>query len=119
MPMEQETLESLINGFSFIMSIMFVVVLLLMIRRKTYRVAYGLTLCFLLFFSWAVMQALKAIRFDVNHPMASEEISLHLGIAGVLWAISMIFLLAGLINFSSRGKNKEDIKTNGDFVETK
>ncbi|WP_369436345.1 hypothetical protein [Lysinibacillus fusiformis] len=48
---------------------------------------------------------LNTISFDVNNPMASEEISLCLGIVGVLSAVSMLFLLFGLTNFSSARKN--------------
>jgi len=97
----------LIGGFSILMGIAFIVVILLMFskKRKPFRVAYGLVIGFFVFFSWAISQALNAISFDVNHPMASEEISLRLGIAGVLWAVSMFFLLFGLINFSSISKN--------------
>ena len=97
----------LIGGFSILMGIAFIVVILLMFskKRKPFRVAYGLVIGFFVFFSWAISQALNAITFDVNHPMASEEISLRLGIAGVLWAVSMFFLLFGLINFSSISKN--------------
>jgi hypothetical protein len=107
MPMEQETMGMLIGGFSIIMGIAFIVVLLLMFskKRKPFRVAYGLVIGFFVFFSWAISQALNAISFDVNYPMASEEISLRLGIAGVLWAVSMLFLLFGLISFSSIRKN--------------
>ena len=107
MPMEQETMGMLIGGFSIIMGIAFIVVILLMFskKRKPFRVAYGLVIGFFVFFSWAFSQALNAISFDVNHPMASEEISLRLGIAGVLWAVRMLFLLFGLINFSSISKN--------------
>jgi hypothetical protein len=102
MPMEQETMGMLIGGFSTIMGISFIVVLLLLFSKKgkSYRMAYGLVIGYLVFFSWAVSQALKAISLDVNHPMATEEISLKLGIAGVLWAISMVFLVLGLMKFS-------------------
>lgn len=107
MPMEQETMGMLIGGFSIVMVIAFIVVLLLMFskKRKPFRVSYGLVIGFFVFFSWAMSQVLNAIRFDVNHPMASEEISLRLGIAGALWAVSMLFLLLGLIKFSSIRKN--------------
>lgn len=103
MPMEQETMGMLIGGFSIIMSIAFLVVILLMFskKRKSFRVAYGLII---VFFSWAISQALNAISFDVNHPMASEEISIRLGIAGVLWAVSMLFLLFGLKIFHLSGR---------------
>jgi hypothetical protein len=93
------------------MGITFIVVLLLLFskKRKSLRMAYGLVVGYLVFFSWAVSQALNAISFDVNHPMASEEISLRLGIAGVLWAISMLFLVLGLIKFSF--PQKTNVKT--------
>ncbi|WP_240620219.1 hypothetical protein [Peribacillus acanthi] len=102
MPMEQETMGMLIGGFSIIMGITFIVVILLLFskKRKSYRAAYGLVIGYLVFFSWAVIRALDAISFDVSHSMASEEISLRLGITGVLWAISMAFLVLGLIKFS-------------------
>lgn len=112
MPMEQETMGMLIGGFSIIMGITFIVVLLLLFskKRKSFRMAYGLVMGHLVFFSWAVSQALNAISFDVIHPMASEEISLRLGITGVLWAISMVFLVLGLIKFSfSKKTNLETI----------
>jgi predicted ferric reductase len=102
MPMEQETMGMLIGGFSIILGITFIVVLLLLFskKREEFRLAYGLVVVHLVFFSWAVSEGLNAITFDVNHPMAAGEISLRLGIAGVLWAISMIFLVLGLIKFS-------------------
>jgi hypothetical protein len=106
MPMEQETMGMLIGGFSIIMGITFIVVLLLLFskKRKSFRMAYGLVMGHLIFLSWAVSQALNAINFDVNHPMASEEISLRLGTAGVLWAFSMLFLVLSLIRFSNTQK---------------
>jgi hypothetical protein len=102
MPMEQETMGMLIGGFSIIIGVTFIIVLVLLFSksRRPFRLAYTLVILFLMFFSWSVGQALKAISFDVNHPMASEEISLRLGISGILWAISMFFLILGLIKFS-------------------
>lgn len=107
MPMEQETIGMLIGGFSTIMAIAFIVVLILMFsqKRKPFRLAYGLVIGYFVFFSLAFSQAINAIRFDVTHQMASEEISLRLGIAGVLWAVSMLFLLFSLIKFSSTRKH--------------
>jgi len=104
--MEQETMGLLIGGFSIIMGITLIVVLLLLFskKRKSFRLAYGLVIGHLIFFSLSVSQALNAISFDVNHPMASEEISLRLGVTGVLWAISMAFLVLGLIKFSNLKK---------------
>jgi hypothetical protein len=113
MPMEQETMGLLIGGFSIIIGVSFMIVLVLLFskKRKPFRMAYTMVIGFLLFFSWAVSQAIKAISVDVNHPMASEEISLHLGISGVLWAISMFFLVLGLIKFSfTKTTNAETIQ---------
>jgi hypothetical protein len=107
MPMEQETIGLLVGGFLIIMGITFLIVLLQLFskKRKSFRTAYGLVLCYLILFSFAVYQVLRAIRFDVSHPMASEEISLRLGMAGVLWAVSMLFLVLVLIKFSFSWKN--------------
>lgn len=102
MPMEQETMGMLVGGFSIVMGITFIVVLLLLFsnKQKPFRTAFGLVIGYLVFFSWAVIRALDAISFDVSHPKASEEISLRLGITGVLWAISMVFLVLSFIKFS-------------------
>lgn len=107
MPMEQETMGMLIGGFSVIIGIAFIVVLVLMLskKRQPFRSANAFVIGFLVLFTWAISHALKAISFDINHPMASEEISLSLGFAGALWAISMLFLLVGIIKFSSTQKS--------------
>ncbi|MCZ8537088.1 hypothetical protein M9R32_07850 [Paenisporosarcina quisquiliarum] len=104
--MEEETMGMLIGGFSIVMGLSFIVVLWLIFskERKSFKVAYAWVLGFFVFFSLAISQALQTLRFDMNHPMASEEISLRLGITGVLWAISMLFLLVGLSKFSSTMK---------------
>jgi uncharacterized membrane protein YczE len=111
MPMEQETMGMLIGGFSIIMGIAFIVVLVLMFskQRQHFRMAYGFVIGYFIFFTWAISHGFNAINFDVNHLMASEEISLSLGIAGVLWAISMLFLVMGIIKLSS--VNKTTIET--------
>lgn len=102
MPMEQETMGLLIGGFSIVMGITFMIVLRMLFskKRKSFRAAYGLVMCHLILFSLAVYQTLRAMSFDGNHPMASEGISFRLGLAGILWAISMVFLILGLIKFS-------------------
>ncbi|CEG26181.1 hypothetical protein [Bacillus sp. B-jedd] len=102
MLMEQETMGLLTGGFSLIMGVALVIVLLLLFSKKGKgnRLAYGFVIVFFAFFSWAVSHALDAISFNVDHPMASEEISLRLGTAGVLWGVSMLFLMVGLVKFS-------------------
>lgn len=80
MPMEQETMGMLIGGFSMIMCTAFIVVLVLMFskKRQSFRVAYAFVIGFFAIFTWATSHIFNAISFDVNHPMASEEISLSL-----------------------------------------
>ncbi|WP_051529940.1 hypothetical protein [Anoxybacteroides tepidamans] len=109
MPMEQETLGMLIGGFSLVMGISFIIVFRLFLSRarKPLRIVYGFILAYFIFFSSAVVKTLEAIMFDVNHLMASEEISWRLGTAGVLWAISMVFLLLGIIKVPPVFTNKE------------
>ncbi|WP_066175227.1 hypothetical protein [Bacillus marinisedimentorum] len=108
MPMEQETLGMLNAGFLVVMGAAFIVVILLFFSKsqKRNRTAYGLVFVHFVFLSFAIHNALKAISFDTGHPMASEEISLRLGIAGVLWAVAMLFLLSALFSFSYKREEK-------------
>lgn len=105
MPLEEEVIGLLIGGFSIIMGIAFLTVLFLCIRNKGNRAAYLWTLLHLLFFSIAANFALKAISFDYNYPMASEEISLQIGISGVVWTLSMLCLIVGIFHFSKQKRN--------------
>lgn len=104
MPMEQETLGLLVGGFSSVFGIMVLTTLLLWHRSSTNNTAYAAVLAHFLFLSIALYFLLKAITFNVDHPMASEEISLRFGISGIIWSLSMVCLLIGLIKFSSTKK---------------
>jgi hypothetical protein len=104
MPLEQEVFSLLIGGYSIIMGIAFLTILLLWFKSKNNHSAYIWTLLHLLFFSIAIYFSLRAITFDYMHPMASEEISLQMGISGVIWAVSMICLMIGIFNFSKTRK---------------
>ncbi|WP_235062608.1 hypothetical protein [Thalassobacillus devorans] len=86
-------------GYSVVMGGAVLITLLLWIRKKDNFVAYGSTILHMLFFSLAIYFVIKAIAFDYHHPMASEEISLHIGIAGVVWAFSMVCLVIGIYHF--------------------
>lgn len=63
------------------------------------RAEFAWMLLLLLFLSVAGSFMLRAISFDFNHPMVSEEISLLVGILGVIWVFSMLFLLIALNDF--------------------
>lgn len=104
MPMEQETLGLLIGGFSLVVGLMVLATLFLWVRSKNNNMAYISVLAHFLLVSVALYFLLNAITFNGDHPMASEEIALRLGISGIIWAASMICLLIGLIKFSRVNK---------------
>ena len=101
MPLEAEFLGLFIGAFSVVLGIAVIAVLILWFQKKNNSFAYVWTLLHLVFFSVAVYFLLKAISFDYEHVMASEENSLHIGIAGIFWAISMVCFLIGIYKFSN------------------
>ncbi|WP_053362375.1 hypothetical protein [Bacillus sp. FJAT-27251] len=104
MPLEQEVMELLIGGFSIVMGILMLVNVVLWIKNKNFGSGYIWTLLHLLLVSVAAYFASKAIAIDYNHPMASEEISLRIGVSGAVWALSMICLMIALFSFSKKRK---------------
>ncbi|MGP4107894.1 hypothetical protein [Virgibacillus sp. L01] len=104
MPLEEGVMGLLIAGFVVVMGITILVTVLLWVKNKNNSMGYISTLLHLLLVSFAVNFALKAIAFDYNHAMASEEISFQVGIAGVIWALSMICLAIALFSFSKERK---------------
>lgn len=100
MPLEEELRELIIVGFTVVMVVALLTTLVLWLKNRTNRAAYAWTYLHLVFFSLAMYFSVKAISFDYNHPMASEEISLLIGIAGVVWIFSMLCLIFGIFNFS-------------------
>ncbi|WP_043933808.1 hypothetical protein [Bacillus sp. EB01] len=102
MPLEQEVIGLLIGGFLIVVGIVMLVVVFLWIKNKNNGSGYIWTLLHLLLGSVAAYFALKAIAFDYNHPMASEEISLQIGVSGAVWALSMNCLMVALFSFSKK-----------------
>jgi hypothetical protein len=100
LPMEEEVMDMLIGGFSIIMVIAIITIISLWKKNRTQSAAFLWIFIHFIMLSIAVYFALRAISFDLNHPMASEEISILLGKAGVLWGMSMISLLFGISKFS-------------------
>ncbi|WP_345240616.1 hypothetical protein [Pontibacillus salipaludis] len=78
------------------------VTIFLWVRNKHNRSGYTWIVLHLLFVSAAVYVALKGMAFDYTHPMASEEISLQMGISGFVWALSMLCLAIALVRFSRK-----------------
>lgn len=102
MPLEQEITGLLIGGFSIIVGLMFIITVLLWRRNRNNSAAYASVLLHFTLLSTALYFFIQAVSFNYSHPMASEEISLQIGIAGVIWAMSMFCLLIGLVKFSNR-----------------
>ncbi|WHX39809.1 hypothetical protein QNH36_19495 [Mesobacillus sp. AQ2] len=105
MPLEQEVMGLLIGGVSVVMGIAILVTVFLWMKNKNKSTGYIWTLLHFLLISVAAYFVLKAIVFDYNHPMASEEISLQIGISGAVWALSMICLVIALFSFSKERKH--------------
>ncbi|WP_159882777.1 hypothetical protein [Paenibacillus puerhi] len=106
LPMEQETMSLLVIGYAIVMGIAFVFVSLLWIkgRKEVYASTFGWVLAHFLMFTAAVVCCLIAIGSRPEHPaMASEANSLWLGVGGVLWAVSMLCLLAAVSAFNRTG----------------
>lgn len=102
MPLEQEVKGMLIVGFLIVMIIAIIFTLFLAIKNKQLRTGYAWILSNFIFFTVAVYFCYNAISFDYNHPMASEDISLQIGFAGVAWSISMFCLVMGTFIFSRK-----------------
>lgn len=102
MPLEQEVKGMLIVGFLIVMVIAIIFTLFLAIKNKHSITGYVWILLNFIFFTVAAYFFYNAIFFDYNHPMASEEISLKIGFAGVAWSISMFCLVMGIFNFSKK-----------------
>jgi hypothetical protein len=84
------------------MGVAFLVVLLVWNRDK--RAAYAWVVLHLVIFSVAIYFFLQAISFDYIDPMGSEEISLRIAVSGIVWALSMVFLIIGILSFSKKKK---------------
>lgn len=104
MPLEQEVLGLLIGGYATVMGGAMLFTLFLWIKKKDQGLGYGFTLLHMLLFSVALYFVIQAMSFDYHHPMASEEISLQIGLAGIVWAVSMLFLVIGIYHFSKTRK---------------
>lgn len=102
MPLEQEVIGLLVGGISIVIGIAILLIVYLWIKNKDKSYGYFWLLLHLVFFSVAIYFLLKAISFDYNHPMASEENSLHIGFSSLIWALSMVCLLIGIFNFSKK-----------------
>lgn len=104
MPLEEEMLGMLLTGLCIVVGIVVLAIILFWINNRSKSWGFLWTFIHLLAFIFAIFIALDAFRTDYTHPMASEENSLHLGIAGVVWAASMFCLVLAIYCFTRTDK---------------
>jgi hypothetical protein len=93
-------------GFGFVMIIQFIFIVCLWIYRKFDKVSFVYILVHIILFSFAGYNLLRAINtFEYNTGMGSEEASLSIAIAGLCWAISVLFLLISLSRLVSKNRS--------------
>jgi hypothetical protein len=102
MPLEQEFPQILTTTFIITITIIALVTIALWIRSKQNGKAYSMMLLHLVLMSSAFYYFHSALTSDFNHPMASEENTLQLWIAGGFWLASMGSLLLAIVFFSTR-----------------
>ena len=85
---EAEVPLFLLVGFTVVAILSFIALLVLFIRSHNLN---------LLFF--------VVITVPDNHPMLTEECSLRVGLAGVCWACSMLFMFIGIFRIVRKNKD--------------
>ncbi|WP_077212466.1 hypothetical protein [Bacillus dakarensis] len=103
MPLEQGVSNLLTLGFIFIVLVIGISTITLWVKNKRNSAAYLFILVHLVLLSSAFIFFMNAISLDLdyNHPMASEENSLQIGIASIFWALSMISLMVSIFKFTN------------------
>ena len=102
-PMEAETIPMLIGAFIIVMLIALFTILRLWLKSKNN--AYIWLVAHFVVFSFAVVIWIKIITGSTLLPstsLSSENTSLYIGQAGIIWAISILFLLVGISALSKR-----------------
>jgi hypothetical protein len=104
-PMEAETIPTLINGFGGVIVVTVICILVLWWRKKGFSYAWfmGQVLFLVLGFN----SALKIFELkSVPGPMLSEEVSLVIGLSALYWALSMVCMVIGIWQISSKQNNQ-------------
>ena len=100
-PMEAETIPTLISGFSAV--IIFTLICIFYLWWKNKRLIYSWFIGQLIFLILSFKKAL--VVFDLRHissPMLSEEVSLIIGVSALYWAGSMICMIIGIWQLSKK-----------------
>ncbi|MBM7663106.1 hypothetical protein JOC85_003932 [Bacillus mesophilus] len=110
MPMEEETIELVKTGSTIFIGLAIVITIFFWFKNRSKPLivhgAYLHLIGHFLLLSITIYSAIRTISFDVMledgtiHPMASEEVSLKLGVTGLIWAGSMMLLMVSIFMFS-------------------
>lgn len=103
MTMEAEVRTYLLIGFSIVVILAIVVISLLWKINKS--TAYAWFLAHLLFLSLSITLWLSVIN-NSNHSMLSENNSLKIGTAGIIWGISVVCMLTGIYKLKPINSNE-------------
>ncbi len=99
-PMEAETIPMLIGGFSIVLLLTLICIIVLWSRNKS--ISYAWFIAQIIFLILGFKSALKIFDLTVPSSMLSEEISLVIGVSALYWAASMVCMLIGIWQLSSR-----------------
>ncbi len=102
-PMEEETMPLLIAGVALVLSVSFIVITLLFIKRKSRGYLLFVAQLIVIGLSFYQLIELLNTRNTTEGIMNSEIISGKIGLIAILWVLSMLLMLVGII---ITGKNK-------------
>lgn len=97
MPVEQETASLIIFGFIFVMFIVMLSMLVLWKKTKNRGLVWFIPQLVMLSICLRFFTRLIDHQTTVPAVMLSEENSLTIGLMGISWALSMIFMTVGVI----------------------
>lgn len=100
---EAEVPLFLLVGFTAVAILSFVALFVLFIRYRNLNLLFFLVQ--LLFLILAFRYLFGLITVADNHPMLTEECSLRVGLAGICWAFSMLFMFIGIYRITRKKEN--------------
>lgn len=104
-PMEAETIPTLIYGFSGV--IIFTVICILVLWWRNKGISYAWFIGQVLFLVLGFNSALKIFDLKtVPSAMLSEEVSLVIGLSALYWALGMVCMVIGIWLLSSKENNQ-------------
>jgi uncharacterized protein len=109
MQMEAEVLGFIILGFAAIVLLSLGTIITLWVKTK--RAAYAWFLVQVVFLILAFFMFIRLLlgAYNVPRAMLSEENSLSLGAMGLLWALSMVFMLIGIYSLGRTKGNGSQV----------